>query len=128
MDVTEYNLNVSGSYARFPNGDLGIFAFKHDPWLGYELPGGRINGIWRFYAARDPGWDNLVTATAEGVSVEHSPIHPLQVSAYPIKTGPTASPAETVTIQDAYGWEYDPRRSGRQSTSTSSNSHTRGVS
>ncbi|WP_415380525.1 hypothetical protein [Halosimplex sp. TS25] len=108
IDVTEYNLDVSGSYARFPDGDLGIFAFKHDPWLGYELPGGRINGIWRFYSARDPGWDNLVTATAEGVSVNHSTVHPLQVSAYPIKTGPTASPADTVSIQDAYGWEYDP--------------------
>ncbi|WP_436927660.1 hypothetical protein [Halosimplex amylolyticum] len=108
IDVTEYTLDVSGSYARFPDGDLGIFVYKDDPWLGYELPGGRINGIWRFYSARDPGWDQLVTATADGKSVDHSPIHPLQLSAYPIKTGPTASPVETVSIRDVYGWEYQP--------------------
>ncbi|QLH81297.1 hypothetical protein [Halosimplex pelagicum] len=106
--VSEYRLSVFGFYARYPNGDLGLAMFKTEPWLGYSLPEGRVNGVWRFYSARDPSWDRLVTSTATNTTTEHSPIHPLRVSAYPIKTGPTASPAETVSILEVNGQQREP--------------------
>lgn len=108
QSVTEYSLDLYGFYARYPDGDLGLAMFKTAPWLGYSLPEGQVNGVWRFYSARDPSWDRLVTTTAEGSTSDHSPIHPLQVSAYPIKTGPTASPADTVSILRVNGRQYQP--------------------
>ncbi|WP_123538185.1 hypothetical protein [Halosimplex salinum] len=108
IDVKEHSVGVSGYYARFPDGDLGVMTYLEGPWLGYELPGGRINGVWRFYSARDPGWDSLITSTESGTSRRHSPMHPLRLSAYPIKTGPTASPADTVSIQEVLGREHEP--------------------
>lgn len=62
-----------------------------------------MNGVWRFYSARDPQWDTLVTSTESGSTERHSPLHPLQVNAYPIETGPTASPHGTVQILQTYG-------------------------
>lgn len=106
--VKEYSLDVFGFYARYPDGDLGLAMFKTAPWLGYSLPEGQVNGVWRFYSARDPSWDRLFTTTAEGSESEHSPMHPLQVSAYPIKTGPTASPADTVSILRVNGRQQQP--------------------
>lgn len=106
--VREYALDVFGFYARYPDGDLGLAMFKTAPWLGYSLPEGQVNGVWRFYSARDPSWDRLVTSTAEDAATEHSPMHPLQVSAYPIETGPTASPADTVSILHVNGREQQP--------------------
>jgi hypothetical protein len=49
-----------------------------------------------------------VWSTKDGQTIEHSPLHPLQVNAYPIETGPTASPYRTVTILDVYGVETQP--------------------
>ena len=106
--VTEHRLDLYGFYGRYPNGDLGLAIFKSDPWLGYELPGGRIDGVWRFYSARDPAWDTMVTATGSGTTRSHSPIHPLQVSAFASKTGPTAAPPETVSIREVNGRTNDP--------------------
>jgi len=108
--VTEYTLHIGGYYARYPNGDLGLVLFKSDPWLGYELPGGRVNGVWRFYSARDSGWDSLVARTDSGASTRHSPAHPLRVTAFPLKTGPTAAPAENVSILRVHGEETQPAR------------------
>ncbi|WP_436909053.1 hypothetical protein [Halosimplex marinum] len=106
--VREYSLDVYGFYARYPDGDLGLAMFKTAPWLGYSLPEGQVNGVWRFYSARDPSWDRLVTTTAEASTTEHSPMHPLQMAAYPIKTGPTASPADTVSILRVNGRQQQP--------------------
>ena len=106
--VSEYRLSVFGFYARYPDGDLGLAMLKSEPWLGYTLPEGHVNGVWRFYSARDPSWDRLVTSAATNTTTEHSPMHPLEVSAYPIKTGPTASPAETVSILEVNGKQRDP--------------------
>jgi hypothetical protein len=49
-----------------------------------------------------------VTATATGSNASHSPIHPLQVSAYPIKTGPTVAPADTVSLLNVSGRRQQP--------------------
>jgi hypothetical protein len=103
QQVTEYNLEVSGFVGRYPDGDLGLVVYKNQPWLGYRVPDGEVRGIWRFYSARDTEWDRLVHSTREGDQVTNSPAHPLQVNAYPIATGPTATPARNVTLLGTYG-------------------------
>lgn len=108
ITVVEYDLTVSGFTARYPNGDLGLVVYKNKPWLGYSLPKGDVRGVWRFYSARDENWDRLVRSTESGNTTTHSPLHPLQVNAYPIETGPTASPRGVVTILATFGVETPP--------------------
>ena len=99
---------MSGFKARYPNGDRGLVVYKNLPWQGYSLDDGRVQGVWRFYSARDPEWDTLVTSTESGDNVSSSPLRPLQVNAYPSKTGATAVPRRTVTLLDTYGSTTDP--------------------
>lgn len=108
INVTTYNLTVSGSIAQYPNGDLGLVVYKNQPWLGYQLPNGDVRGVWRFYSARDNDWDTLVYRSDNEQRTTHSPLHPLQVNAYPIETGPTPSPRQNVTILDVYGTSTAP--------------------
>ena len=108
IEATEYNLAVSGYIAEYPNGDLGLVVYKNQPWLGYQLPNGDVRGVWRFYSARDTDWDTLVYSSDDGQRTTHSPLHPLQMNAYPIETGPTPSPRRNVTILDVYGTSTSP--------------------
>lgn len=108
ITVTEYDLSVSGFIARYPNGDVGLLVYKNQPWLGYGLPTGDVKGVWRFYSARDTDWDRLVYSSKHSQRTAHSPLHPLQVNAYPIETGPTPSPRENVTILDIDGTSTEP--------------------
>lgn len=110
VEVVPYGLSVSGFWARYPNGDLGLVVFHNQPWLGYSVPAGDVRGVWRFYSARDPAWDTLVVRNESGSTTVHSPAHPLAVSAYPFKPGPTATPRGRVSILDAYGSETEPGR------------------
>lgn len=103
IEVVEYDLGLSGVVGAYPDGDLGLVVYKDRPWLGYSLPGGDVHGVWRFYSARDAQWDTLVTSTESGATERHSSLHPLQVNAYPIEPGPTASPRGTVRILDVDG-------------------------
>lgn len=108
VDVVEYDLSVSGFKARYPNGDRGLVVYKNLPWQGYSLSDGRVQGVWRFYSARNPEWDTLVASTESGDSVSPSPLQPLQVNAYPSETGATAIPRRTVTLLDTYGSTTNP--------------------
>jgi len=108
IEVTKYDLAVSGYIAEYPNGDLGLVVYKNQPWLGYQLPNGDVRGVWRFYSARDRDWDTLIYSSDDGQRTAHSPLHPLQVNAYPIETGPTPSPRRNVTILDVYGTSTSP--------------------
>ena len=108
IETTEYDLAVSGYIAEYPNGDLGLVVYKNQPWLGYQLPNGDVRGVWRFYSARDADWDTLVYSSDDGQRTTHSPLHPLQMNAYPIETGPTPSPRRNVTILDVYGTSTSP--------------------
>jgi len=108
IETTEYDLAVSGYIAEYPNGDLGLVVYKNQPWLGYQLPNGDVRGVWRFYSARDTDWDTLVYSSDDGQRTTHSPLHPLQMNAYPIETGPTPSPRRNVTILDVYGTSTSP--------------------
>lgn len=105
VEVVEYELESSGYRGRYPDGDLAVVVFVNNPWLGHSLPEGEVNGVWRFYSARDERWDTLVTSTGTGESVQTSPMHPLQVSAFPIEAGPTTTDRETVRITEVYGRE-----------------------
>lgn len=108
VTVTEYDLSVGGFVGRYPDGALGLVVYKNRPWLGYSVPAGAVHGVWRFYTARDPSWDRLIERTASGATDHHSPLHPLQVTAYPIETGPTTTPARTITMLETYGIETIP--------------------
>lgn len=108
LEVVPYTLSVTGAWARYPDGDLGLVLYQSHPWLGYTLPGGSVNGVWRFYGARDERWDELVRRTHTGTSSEHSPMHPLGVYAYPFEPGPTAAPSDRIAILESYGLVTEP--------------------
>ena len=107
ITVEEYDLTVSGFVARYPNGDLGLVVYKNEPWLDHSVPNGDVRGVWRFYSARDPDWDTLVRSTEDGSTQTHSPLHPLQVNAFPMETGPSARDRH-VDILGAYGETTEP--------------------
>ncbi|WP_254279295.1 hypothetical protein [Haloarcula marina] len=115
--VQPYDLEVSGYVGRYPNGDLGVVVYKSDPWGGYKLTEtaatdssseGRVAGVWRFYTARNPAWDTLERRRAGTTTRVHSAVHPLQVHAFPIEVGPTATPRNSVGILRAFGEELSP--------------------
>lgn len=101
--VRIYAQLVSGYQTRYPNGDLGLVTYKSYPWYGLSAPAGEVQGVWRFYVARDPSWDTLTTSMDSETTHSHSPVHPLQVHAYPVANGPTPWPRSTVSILDVYG-------------------------
>jgi len=106
--VTVYDLRVSGFTGRYPDGDHGVVAYKSQPWAGYSLPGGGVQGVWRFYSARDRDWDELVHRMSANTWRTSSPLQPLQVYAYPSEIGPTTDHGR-VEILDTYGDEIEPR-------------------
>lgn len=108
IEVVEYDLEVTGMYARYPDGDLGLLVYANNPWLGYTVPDGDVHGVWRFYVARDPAWDTLVRETSDGRTVDHSPLHPLSVHAFPVETQPTSTPHTVVQILAVLGNEQTP--------------------
>jgi len=90
VEVVVYDLQLSVQTAQYPNGDMAVAVTADRPWLGYSFPDSDVVGTWRFYSARDPGWDTLIRVSQAGVSVEHSPLHPLQLHAVPLFTGASA--------------------------------------
>ena len=99
--VVGYELSVSGKRASYPDGSTGLAVSADQPWLGYSLPNGNVSGIWRFYSARDPSWDTLVYESANDSTRRHSPLHPLQVNAFPLEMGASASqPTARVVATD----------------------------
>ncbi|QSG05126.1 hypothetical protein [Halapricum desulfuricans] len=105
-DVTRYRLGVSGYETSYPNGDQGLELYMNRPWLGFETPAGTVRGSWRFYTARDRNWDALRVDSTDGSRQTHSPMHPLQVYAFPMEGGPTIR-STAVTLLDSYGVEMD---------------------
>ena len=99
--VVGYELSVSGKRASFPDGSTGLALSADQPWLGYSLPNGNVSGVWRFYSARVPSWDTLVYESANDSTRRHSPLHPLQVNAFPLEMGASASqPTARVVATD----------------------------
>lgn len=102
-EVSVYRPALSGYRTTYPNGDMGVVVFRSQPWYGLQLPAGEIRGIWRFYVARDQQWDRLIEADGETATARHSPVHPVQVYAYPIRTGTTQDAHRDITVLDSYG-------------------------
>jgi len=101
--VSVYDPVLSGYRTTYPNGDMGVVVFRSQPWYGLHLPAGGIRGSWRFYVARDQQWDTLVETDGETTTTRHSPVHPVQVHAYPIRTETTQDAHGDITILDSYG-------------------------
>ncbi|SNZ15333.1 hypothetical protein SAMN06269185_2460 [Natronoarchaeum philippinense] len=108
VDVSVQELTISGVRTRYPNGDLGIATFTSDPWRGFTIGESTVTGVWQFYSARDESWESLVWSTGDGDEIQHSPVHPLHVAAFPSATGPSATPRATSTLLDTYGIERNP--------------------
>ena len=106
-EVVLYDLSVSGFRARYPNGDLGLVLYKNQPWLGYTVPDGRVDGVWRFYSARDERWDSVTIHSGGGSKTRSSAAQPVQVYAYPITTGPTTV-GSRIDLLDSYGTQIEP--------------------
>jgi hypothetical protein len=90
-----YDLDPSVSYTRYPDGDLGVAVFQDFPWQGYQLRGtssARVRGVWRFYTARDTGWETLVRSSSTGTWRNRSDALPVAVHAYPSRIGPRLEP------------------------------------
>lgn len=104
--VTVYDLDISGYSGEYPDGAQGTVVYRNKPWYGVKLPSGEVRGVWRYYVARDTGWDRLVRTDGDGSTTEHSPVHPVQVTAYPIETGPTSNRRSQLTILETYGRQY----------------------
>jgi len=107
LDVVQYDLNYRGTRARYPNGDLGLLLYRGEPWLGYSLPSGGVNGVWRFYTASNQAWDRLTVTNHTATTTIASPARPLQVHAYPFGPGPTPSSRRAVSILDILGVRTD---------------------
>lgn len=102
IDVVSYDLAVSGERAQYPDGTTELALTADSPWLGHTLPNGNVTGVLRFYSARDSDWDTLVYSTEDGATLEHSPLHPLQVNAFPLEMGPSTSQVNA-TVLDSDG-------------------------
>lgn len=90
-----YGLEPSLEYVTYPDGDLGLAVFQELPWQGYRLRtngGARVRGVWRFYTARDTGWDTLVRSRATDAQRIESDAVPVSVHAYPSRIGPRIEP------------------------------------
>lgn len=88
--VQRETLDVTGTRMTYADGTRGVALTSETPWAGFTTASGRAQGAWAFYAARDPAWDTLVTSTAHGETTRPSPLHPLQVNAYPRASGASA--------------------------------------
>jgi hypothetical protein len=105
--VRIYDLSISGYRTEYPDGDTGTVIYRSRPWYGVELPNGEVRGVWRYYAARDQRWDQLVVTDSEGARTRHSPVHPVQLNAYPIEPGPVPEPRGRVQLLATYGTAYE---------------------
>jgi len=93
VDVEPYNISsrrTAVSFSSFPNGDTAVFAFRSTPWSSIRLQKGTtVHSNWRFFSARDTDWDErlVVSRGSDGIRTVGEKYHPLQVHAYPSRTG-----------------------------------------
>ncbi|SFR97226.1 hypothetical protein SAMN05216559_1813 [Halomicrobium zhouii] len=107
IDVSVYDLGAYSYEATYPNGDTGLAIHQTAPWHGFALGGdddGRVRGVWRYYTARDTGWDVLNASSAGGTTQRASEALPVYVHAYPAHVGPRAEPIrDGPTLVDTWG-------------------------
>jgi len=108
VDVTVHSLTASVTEARHPNGRRSFAVHATEPWRGYAVGDTTVTGVWQFYSARDPGWDTLITETSTDQRSRDSPMHPLQVTAFPSSLGASISPDRTGDPVTVYGDTTEP--------------------
>ena len=87
IPVVTYTPEFSGAYAQYPDGTQAVAISGEQPWQGYRTGETEASGVWQFYTARETRWDELVISRAGTVSTRLSPLRPLQVYAYPSRSG-----------------------------------------
>lgn len=106
LPVTIYDPTITARRARYPNGSYAVAVTADQPWQGIrmESSGGDVRTTWRYYTARDTGWDDLVHYTANQTYSVESPARPVQIHAYPSRRGTRASPGNPeLAITDTWG-------------------------
>lgn len=106
LPVEVYNLTAYPHYARYPDGDAGVAIFQSRPWQGYTLGANtadHVRGVWRFYTARDTGWDTLTQSNASDSTTRPSDALPVYVHAYPSEIGPRPAVAAGPQLIETWG-------------------------
>ncbi|MFB6218078.1 MAG: hypothetical protein ABEH77_02695 [Halobacteriaceae archaeon] len=101
--IVPHTVTIDGRRVQYPDGSLGLQLRANQSWRGYSVAGHTVSSGWRFYAARDRNWDTLVTSTAGNRTTRHSPVHPLQTTAYPAEAGPATEQDADLTLLAATG-------------------------
>lgn len=68
---------------RLGDGRTGLRLETAVPWTAIRMSQVTIRSSWRFFAARETAWDELEYRTESANWTEHSPVHPVQVHAFP---------------------------------------------
>jgi hypothetical protein len=110
IDADLYQLNVSTSTVAYPDGDRGVATFYSAPWQGLSVEGGadpEVRGVWRFYTAREPAWDELnVRSDGETDSRVTTQVErPVAVHAYPSRIGPRVTDPARLELIQVWGIE-----------------------
>jgi len=103
VDVTVHSLSADVTEARHPSGRRSFAVYADEPWRGYTVGNTTVSGVWQFYSARNARWDTLLTSTKTDQRTRDSPMHPLQVNAFPSSLGPSISPDRTGDPVTVYG-------------------------
>lgn len=93
--VEVYDFDAVATTVEYPDGSVGLSITQSMPWRGYTLDADEtmeIRGIWRFFTARDRGWESVVESTAEGSTTREQHALPVSVYAYPSALAPKAKP------------------------------------
>lgn len=110
IDVWVYDLTAFTYDATYPDGDTGLSVYQTVPWHGFTLgtdDDASVRGVWRYYTARDTGWDVLDVSTEDGTTRRPSDALPVYVHAYPARIGPRAEPVrDGPTLVDEWGTGY----------------------
>lgn len=111
INVSIYDLRATAHFTEYPNGETGVSISQTAPWQGYSLNADgsmSVRGIWRFFTARNPRWDELVREDDDGRERVDSIVLPVYVHAYPSKLGPQAKPEYAgPTIIETWGQERE---------------------
>ena len=95
LDVEVYDLTAELYHADYPDEDDGVAIYQSQPWDSYQLSedgDAHVRGVWRYYTARDTGWDYLAHSNRTATETTYSDARPVQVHAFPSAVGPRAEP------------------------------------
>jgi hypothetical protein len=111
LDVAVYQFQPAVSQTEFPDGSAGVVISQNYPWQGITLARDgpqRVRGVWRFFMARNPGWQRLVESREAGTTSRDSHALPVSVYAYPSSMRPQAIPRHAgPDIEHTWGATHD---------------------